>query len=101
MDECTMIELSTLPHQFSVPTGFLIGLLLGYGYFCALRQTTILIVTKGHPLMALALTFSRLAMLVVVLYVTALIGALALVAALAGVLCAKAWMLHRIRSEST
>lgn len=96
-----MIELSALPHYVSIPLGFIIGLLLGYGYFCALRKTTIMIVTTGYPLMALALTFSRLAMLVAVLYATALIGGPALVAALMGVIFAKAWMLRGVGGKDT
>lgn len=96
-----MIELSNLPHYVSVPLGFLIGLLLGYGYFCALRKTTIVIVTTGNPLMALALTFSRLAMLVAILYATALIGGPALVAALFGIIFSKAWMLRGVGGNDT
>lgn len=96
-----MIELSTLAHYLSVLLGFLTGLLLGFGYFCALRKTTILIVTTGHPMMTLALTFGRLVMLVAVLYATALIGGPALVTALIGVIFAKAWMLRSVGGDDT
>lgn len=97
MDERAMIDLSSLPLHVTLPVCFLGGLVLGYGYFRALRETANLIVTHGHPLLGLALTLGRIACLALGFYVAVLAGGFALLAALAGVLCAKALMLRRIR----
>ena len=100
MDERKMIDLSTLPLHITLPVCFLGGLLLGYVYFYALRETVNLIVGHGNPALGLTLTFGRLAGLGVGLYVAALAGGFALLATLAGVLCAKALMLHWIRKDT-
>lgn len=92
MDERMMLDLFTLPVAFLAC--FIGGLLLGYVYFSALRQTAMLIVNNGNLLLGLALTFGRLALLVAGFYVAVLGGAFALLAALGGVLCAKAVMLR-------
>ena len=94
-----MIHLSELPLYLLLPTVFLAGLLLGYAYFHSLRTTTALIVSQGHPLIALGLTMSRLALLAVIFYAAARAGGPALLAALAGVLCARTLMLHRLQSQ--
>lgn len=99
MDECEMNALSGLPSHIALPIGFVAGLLLGHGYFRALRVTTALIVAQGHPLLGLALTVGRLAMLVAGFYVAVQVSGYALLAALAGVVCAKARMLSRLRRE--
>ncbi len=96
MDERAMTDLTILPLSITLPVGFLGGLLLGYGYFRALRETTNLIVRHGHPLLALALTFGRLAVLAAGFYVAVLAGGFALLAALAGLVCAKVLMLRRL-----
>ncbi|MCR8723805.1 ATP synthase subunit I [Frigidibacter sp. ROC022] len=92
-----MIDPATLPYTVTLPACFLGGLVLGYIYFRALRLTANLIVSHGHPLLGLALTFGRLALLGAGFYVAVLAGALALLAALAGVLGAKALMLRQYR----
>lgn len=92
-----MIDLAALPPDILVPACFLGGILLGYGYFCALRETTKLIVSQAPPLLALVLTFGRLVVLSAGLYLAVLGGGFALIAALAGVLCAKALMLRQTR----
>ncbi len=96
-----MIDLSTLPLLVTLPVCFMGGLLLGYAYFRALRETANLIVSNGHPLLGLALTLGRLGLLGAGFYVAVLAGGLALLAALGGVLCAKTLMLRRIRSAGT
>jgi hypothetical protein len=63
MDECTMIDLSTLPLFITLPACFFGGLFIGYGYFRALRTTADLIVHEGQPLLGLALTLGRLSLL--------------------------------------
>jgi hypothetical protein len=73
---------------------FLGGLLLGYGYFRALRATTDLILHGGSMMFGLGLTVGRLGVIGLGLYLAVLGGALALLAALAGVLCAKALILR-------
>lgn len=99
MDECTMTDLSDLPVFLTLPGGFLAGLVLGYGYFRALRETANLIVHAGQPLLGLALTMGRLSLLAAGFYIAVLAGGLVLLATLAGVLCAKALMLRRMRRD--
>lgn len=70
------------------------GTVLGYVYFRALRETARLVVAQGHPLIGLALTLGRLGLLCAGFYVAVLAGAVPLLAALAGVLTAKAIMLR-------
>lgn len=96
MDECAMIDLSTLPLLIILPTCFIGGLFIGYGYFLALRETTNLIVREGRPLLAVALTLGRLSLLATGFFIAVLAGGLALLATLAGVLCAKALMIRRV-----
>jgi F1F0 ATPase subunit 2 len=84
----------TVPLTLILPASFIGGLVLGYAYFLALRETARLIVAQGHPLIGLALTLGRLGLITAGLYLAVQAGALALLAALAGVLCAKAFMLR-------
>ncbi len=93
-----MMDLSAMPLQITLPACFLGGIVLGYVYFRALRMTAELIVSQGHPLLGLALTFGRLALLLAGFYVAVMAGGLALLAALGGVLCAKALMLRTTRA---
>ena len=97
MDEREMIDLTAFPLFIILSACFLGGLFIGYGYFCALRETTHLIVQEGSPLLAVALTLGRISLLVTGFYIAVLAGALALLATLGGVLCAKALMLHAAR----
>jgi hypothetical protein len=99
MDECGMIDLSGLPLFILLPSCFLAGLFIGYGYFRALRATADLIVHEGQPLMGLALTLGRLSLLVTGFFIAVLIGGLALLATFAGVLCARALMLYKVRRD--
>jgi len=99
VDERAMIDLSTLPLFITLPTCFLGGLFIGYGYFRALRETTNLIVREGQPLLGVALTLGRLSLLTSGFFIAVLAGGLALLAALAGLLCARALMLRRIRRD--
>ena len=99
MDERAMIELASLPLHITLPAFFLGGLFIGYGYFRALLETANLIVREGQPLLVLALTLGRLALLVTDFSIAVLAGGFALLATLAGVLCAKALMLARMRKD--
>ena len=99
MDECKMTDLTTLPLLVTLPVSFLGGLLIGYGYFRALLETTNLIVGEGPPLKALALTLGRLALVTVGFFVAVLVGGPALLAALAGLICAKSLMMRRMQRE--
>ncbi len=101
MDERTMIDLSALPLPVILPVCFLGGLVLGYVYFRALRETADLIVSRGAPLLGLALTLGRLALLCAGFYLAVLAGGLALLTALAGVLGAKTLMLRQARGAGT
>jgi len=81
--------------------GFAVGAGVGLAYFRALRLTTDMIVGGGSALLVLALTLGRLALLGAIFFVMALAGGPALLAALAGILVAKALMLRhdtRIRT---
>ncbi|RKE94276.1 ATP synthase subunit I [Sulfitobacter guttiformis] len=95
MDERAMIDLASLPLFITLTACFLSGWLIGYAYFRALRETTRLIVNEGKPLLALALTLGRISLLIAGFYIAVLVGALALLATLGGLLCAKTLMLHR------
>ncbi|MFQ3253552.1 MAG: hypothetical protein ACI9U6_001849 [Loktanella salsilacus] len=92
LDERGMI--ADLPMTLSVPASFGGGIVLGFAYFWALRETARLIVSGGHPALGLALTLGRLGLIGAVFYVAVLAGGAALIAALAGVLVAKAVMLQ-------
>lgn len=94
-----MIALSTIPLFITLPVCFLGGLFIGFGYFRALRATADLIVGAGKPLLGLALTLGRISLLATGFYVAVLAGGFALLAALAGVMCAKALMLRLMRKE--
>lgn len=76
---------------------FLAGLLLGFGYFNALRRTAGLIVKQGHPLLVLGLSLGRLMILGAGFYLAVLAGGFALLAAFVGVMCAKALVLLKVR----
>ena len=95
-----MTDLSSLPLLLTLPVCFAGGTVLGYAYFRALRETANLIVSHGHPLLGLALTFGRLGLLMAGFYLAVLGGGLALLAALAGVLCAKALMVRNARRDA-
>lgn len=90
-----MIDLSALPLSVILPACFLGGLALGYVYFRAMRQTANLIVSQGHPVLGLALTLGRMALLCAGFFLAVQAGAVALLAMLAGVLCAKYLMLRQ------
>lgn len=95
MDERTMINVTILPLDLLLPVCFLGGLVIGYVYFRALRETADLIVSRGHPLLAMILTLGRLALLCAGFYLAVLAGGVALLAALAGVIGAKGLMLRQ------
>lgn len=99
MDERAMIDLASLPLHITLPGFFLGGLFIGYGYFRALLATANMIVREGQPLLALALTLGRLSLLATGFFIAVLAGGFALLATLAGVLCAKALMLARMRKD--
>jgi len=96
-----MIDLNTIPLFVLLPVCFLGGLLIGYGYFHALRETANLIVNGGEPLRAIALTLGRISLLATGFFIAVLLGGLVLLAAFAGVLCAKWIMLRRMRETQT
>ena len=101
MDERTMTDPSTLPLIVLLPVCFLGGLFIGYGYFRALRETANLIVEGGKPLRAMVLTLARISLLATGFFIAVLSGGFALLAAFAGVLCAKWIMLRSIGDIQT
>ncbi len=96
-----MTYLSTLPLVVFLPICFLGGLFIGWGYFRALRETANLIVGGDKPLRAIVLTLARISLLATGFFIAVLAGGLALLAALAGVLCAKWIMLRRMQEIQT
>ncbi len=101
MDERAMISLTAFPSPLVLGVAFVGGLLLGVVYFRALRATADLIVRGGSPGLGLFLTFVRLGGIAAVFYVAVQAGGLALLAALAGLLCAKALILRQTGQEKT
>lgn len=101
MGERRMTYLSSLPLVFLLLICFLGGLFIGWGYFRALRETANLIVGGGKPLRAIVLTLARISLLATGFFIAVLAGGLALLAALAGVLCAKWIMLRGMRDVPT
>ena len=99
VDERAMNMAQTLPLALTLPLCFAGGLLLGFVYFRALRWTTALIVNGGSPVLALSLSLGRLIMIGVGFYLAVLLGGLALLATLAGVLTVKAMMLRQDRGK--
>ena len=95
-----MIDVFNLPLPVSLTVCFLGGVLLGFAYFRALRLTADLIVSGGHPLLALLLTFGRFGLLGAGFYVAVLTGGFALLASLAGFLFAKRLTLRQTRRGS-
>lgn len=98
MDEHAMIDLSSLSLLVTLPVFLLVGLVLGCAYFRAVRATADLVVSQGNPLRAVALTLGRLTLLCTGFYLAVQAGGLPLLAALAGVLGARALLLRRTRS---
>jgi F1F0 ATPase subunit 2 len=99
MDERAMNMAQTFPLVLTLPLCFAGGLLLGFAYFRALHWTTTLIVNGGSPVLALSLSLGRLIMIGVGFYLAVLLGGLALLAALAGVLTMKAMILRHDRGK--
>ncbi|WP_167470096.1 ATP synthase subunit I [Vreelandella andesensis] len=104
----TLFLTHSLPHSLlhvlplTIPLCFLGGLALGYVYFRALQKTIDLFmsVSRGHPLMGMALTLGRLTLLALGLYLAVLMGGFTLLAMLAGIMSAKALMFCKIRHAS-
>lgn len=96
-----MTYLGTLPLSALIPLCFLGGLFIGYGYFRALRETATLFVSGGSPVWAVVLRLGRLSVLATGFFIAVLLGAVALLATFAGVLCAKWIMLRRMREIQT
>lgn len=93
-----------LPTLASLPqlgVCFLGGVLLGYGYFRTLRMTVDVLIGGGAPLLGAALTLGRVAVLCVGLYLAVQAGGMALLAALAGLLATKTFVMARTRAEKS
>lgn len=89
-----MIDLFVPARFLTWAVCFVGGLGFGLAYFRCLRTTTNLILRDGNPLLGLALTLGRLVVLGICLFVAVQAGGVALLVALAGILCAKTWMLR-------
>ncbi|MCB1407928.1 MAG: hypothetical protein KDK01_17165 [Rhodobacteraceae bacterium] len=101
MDERALTDLFTFSLFVRLAVCFLGGLVVGYGYFRALRETARLLVKGGEPLRALALTLGRISLLTTGFFLAVLLGGFALLAALAGVLCAKSFVLREAKEIQT
>lgn len=97
VDECKMIYPDSLPMLTKLMVCFIGGVIVGYAYFKALRMTTELIMCGRHPFGAVALTVGRMGLIFIAFYLAVQAGGLALLAALTGVLSAKAMMLYHLR----
>ena len=89
-----MTNFASLPLLVLLTACFVVGFFIGYVYFRALRETAELVVNGGDTRLAVALTFGRISLLVAVFFIAVRLGGHALLATLAGVLCAK-WILLR------
>ena len=97
MDERTMIDMHAVPLLVLLPVSLAGGFALGLAFFRVMHISADLLVEGQRPLLALALTAGRFALVGAGLYGAALAGGLALLAAFAGVLCARSMMLRRAR----
>jgi hypothetical protein len=97
MDERTMIDLNAIPLLVLLPVSLAGGFALGLAYFRVLQISADLLVRGQRPLLALALMAGRFALVGAGLYGAVLAGGLVLLAAFAGVLCAKSLMLRKAR----
>ena len=75
------------------------GLALGLAYFAVLRRTAELLGTGGGRLQPLLLTLARIAAAALAFFFAARLGAAPLLAAFLGFLAARAFALHRVRSN--
>lgn len=96
-----MIDMSAIPFPMVLALCFIGGLGLGYLYFRAVRATADLIVGGGSLWLSIGLIIGRLGVIALGFYLAVQSGALALLATLAGVLCAKALMLRLTERGNT
>lgn len=85
------------PMLVTLPATFAGCVLLGLLYFRAVRATADLIVTGGRPVLTIALILGRFGLLGAGFYLALQAGALALLAALAGVLTGRGLTMRRMR----
>ena len=83
------VPLALLPTSLAVASACA-GLLVGLGYFAAVRRTIDLLTAKGNGAKALALTLGRFVTIALLLALTAKLGATELLAAFIGFLLARA-----------
>ncbi len=77
------------------------GVVLGLVYFMMLRRVAVLVLGGGRNSLLLTLTVARLALLVGGLYWMSRFGALPLLAAAAGVLLGRQWMVRAHAEDGT
>ena len=82
--------LSEIPASVLYPTCLIGGLLLGHGYFHALKRAAELIVRQTNPMLGVLLTLGRLALMTLGLLLAVQAGATALLVTLIGILIAQA-----------
>ena len=96
-----MTNPETWPLLLTLPASLGGGFLLGLIYFRAVRMTADLIVSATQPALTFALILGRVVLLCASLYLTLQIGALALIAMLAGILAGRFMTLHFSRITAT
>lgn len=96
MDEFKMTDPDTLRTLSTLMVCFIGGVLVGYTYFRALQITTDILLHSGQPLVAVALTLGRLALICAAFYFAVQAGGPALIATLTGVLGMKAILVHQV-----
>ncbi len=103
MDEhdVTTLAAGGLTAPFVLAACFAAGVVLGLVYFLMLRHTAVLVLGGGRTSLLLVLTFGRMALLVGGLYWASRFGALALLAAAAGVLIGRQWVVRAHAEDGT
>ena len=96
MDERVVTALAPggLAAPFVLSACLAAGVVLGLVYFMMLRRAALLVLRGGRTSLLLALTVGRLALMVGGLYWASRFGALPLLAAAAGVLVGRQWMVR-------
>ncbi len=92
-----MMHPESWPLFLTLPASLGGGFLFGLVYFRAVQMTADMIVNGTHRILAIALIPGRLGLLVAGLVLALQVGALALIAALAGILAGRAMTIHRGR----
>ncbi|MBY8975877.1 hypothetical protein KHP62_08680 [Rhodobacteraceae bacterium NNCM2] len=93
-----MMNIETWPLFVIVPVSLVAGVLLGSLYFRAVRLCAELLVTGRAPLVAIALTIGRFAVMVGCFLIAVQAGAVAVLALLGGVMLGRKYAMREARA---